>query len=516
MHIAAAHDPTLVGALIDALGVKGLAVLLALGWLLLTYKSRAFRRAQWRAFGSACRSAWRMVRHLVTVYRPRRIWPTKEERRILSRLTPSNWRERAEARGLNGTLTGRPKLTEAGITCAVRLDGTWTVAKLKAAEDHIRNLLGCRSGLRIEITTGKRGGWASLILRTRTAVDGADLKWTPKAQGIGLDTVTGRPVTVNPYQRLLVAGESGAGKSVALRPLLAAVAADPLAALVYIDAKRVEAALWRTRARVARDGAEITAVAAELAAEMMARLEEMETQGRATWKPTKARPRLVVVVDEGAEVITLAKAAMEHLSSIARMGRAAEVHLWWCTQKPTQGKGGGIDPQISAQMGVQLCLKVASPGEARTVLGEDATAEGWHANKLPKPGHVLIRGEGRGPVAVRVWHLDDDQVKALPEREPWHGQAAPVVLVKPSQENGPVRPSAGTAAPAPADDTKAAVLAALRAAKGPASRAELVTATGRGKSAVGDALAALVAEGQAQRTGAGSATRYTPAEEATA
>ncbi|MGW6570508.1 MarR family transcriptional regulator, partial [Streptomyces sp. NPDC054975] len=261
---------------------------------------------------------------------------------------------------------------------------------------------------------------------------------------------------------------------------------------------------------------EITAVAAELAAEMMARLEEMETQGRATWKPTKARPRLVVVVDEGAEVMTLAKAAMDHLSSIARMGRAAEVHLWWCTQKPTQGQGGGIDPQISAQMGVQLCLKVKTPGEARTVLGEDATAEGWHANKLPKPGHVLIRGEGRGPVAVRVWHLDDDQVKTLPEREPWHGQAAPVVPVKPSQENGPVRPSAGPAAPAPADDTKAAVLAALRASKGPASRAQLVTATGRGKSAVGDALAALVAEGRAQRTGAGSATRYTTAEEAAA
>jgi len=505
-------------ALIDALGVKGLAVLLALA--VLTVKSKTFRKAEWKLFRSLCRWiwsaavwAWRAGLHLA-IYRAG-VWPTKEERRILRRLAPSHWREHAEARGLKGTITGRIRLTEAGITCAVRMDGTWTVPKLKAAEDHIRNLLGCRPGLRIEVTA-KRGGWASMALRTRTAVDGADLKWTPKAQGIGLDTVTGQAVTVNPYQRLLVAGESGAGKSVALRPLLAAVAADPLAALVYIDAKRVEGALWRGRARIARDGAEITAVAAELAAEMMARLEEMEAQGRATWKPTKARPRLVVVVDEGAEVMALAKAAMEHLSSIARMGRAADVHLWWCTQKPTQGQGGGIDPQISAQMGVQLCLKVKTPGEARTVLGEDATAEGWHANKLPKPGHVLIRGEGRGPVAVRVWHLDDDQVKALPEREPWQGQAAPVSLVKPSQEDGPVRPSERPATPATADDTKAAVLAALRAADGPVSRGQLVTATGRGKSAVGDALAALVAEGQAERTGAGSATRYTTAEEATA
>lgn len=503
MHIAAAHDPTTAAALVDALGVKGVVVLLAVA--VLTVKSKTFRRAEWRAFRSACRLAWRLVRHLA-FYWPGRVWPTREERRILRRLAPHHWREHAEARGLGGTLTGRRRLTEAGITCAVRLDGTWTVAKLRAAEPHIRALLGCRTGLRIEITAGKRGAWASLALRTRTAVDGVELKWTPTAEGIGLDTVTGRAVAVSPYQRLLVAGESGAGKSVALRPLLAGVVADPLAALVYIDAKRVEGALWRKRARIARDGAEITAVAAEVAAEMMARLEEMEAQGTATWKPTKDRPRLVVVVDEGAEVMTLAKAAMEHLSSIARMGRAAEVHLWWCTQKPTQGTGGGIDPQISAQMGVQLCLKVKTPGEARTVLGEDATAEGWHANKLPKPGHVLIRGTGRGPVAVRVWHLDDDQVKALPAREPWRGPA--VSLAKPAPA-APVAASDGPADTAPAGDTRSAVLAALRAADGPVSRAALVAATGRGKTAVAEALTALTSEGLTVRTGGGSATRYT-------
>lgn len=514
MHIAAAHDPTTAVALVDALGVKGVAVLLAVATL--TVKSKNFRKAEWKAFRWACRWVWRLVLLLVT-YWPGRVWPTREERRILRRLAPQHWREHAEARGLGGTLTGRPKLTKAGITCAVRLDGTWTVSKLKAHEDHVRNLLGVRTGLRIEIKPGKRGGWASLALRTRTAVDAAALVWTPQAAGIGLDTVTGQPVTLSPYQRLLVAGESGAGKSVALRPLLAAVVADPLAALVYIDAKRVEAALWRSRARIARDGAEITAVAAELAAEMMARLEEMETQGTATWKPTKDRPRLVVVVDEGAEVMTLAKAAMEHLSSVARMGRAAEVHLWWCTQKPTQGSGGGIDPQISAQMGVQLCLKVKTPGEARTVLGEDATAEGWQANTLPKPGHVLIRGTGRGPVAVRVWHMDDDQVKALPARQPWQGQAAPAVsLAKPAPAAAPVAPSDGPAGPAPAGDTKAAALAALRAADGPVSRAQVVTATGRGKSAIAEALAALVAEGTATRSGGGSATRYTASQEVAA
>ncbi|MFJ3231270.1 cell division protein FtsK [Streptomyces sp. NPDC086787] len=282
--------------------------------------------------------------------------PTAEESALLKRLQPQHWKEHAEQRGLSGTLTGRPKLTEAGIVCAVRLDGTWTATKLRSAEDHIRALLGARTSLRMQIKAGKQGGWAELTLRTRSAADGDDLTWTPERRSLGIDTVTGEQVTVPLGERLLIAGRSGAGKSVASRPLLFDASEGETNALVIIDLKRVEGRLWDHRARVASTPHEVIDVTDELETEMLERLSILP-KGQDTWTPTPDRPRITVVVDEGAEVMTAAdkvpyetetsdgktrtttRSALPALESIARMGRAACIDLWWMTQKPTIGDG---------------------------------------------------------------------------------------------------------------------------------------------------------------------------------
>lgn len=493
-----------VGALLSELGVTGTAVLLAVGALMLTVKSKKFRAAEWRAFRWGCRRTWRLIRAAVDMARGiRTLRATPEERRLIRRLAPEHWRSHADGRGLSGTLTSRPKLTDAGITCAVRLDGTWTAHKLDQAEEHVRSLLGCRTALRIEVSTGRRGGWAELTLRTRSAVDTADMRWRPGCKGIGLDTVTGKPVELALANRLLLAGSAGAGKSVTLRPLLAELSADPLSAVVMVDLKRVEGALWRSRARIARTPAEVEEVAEELSAEMMARLEDMESTGRATWTPSAARPRVVVVVDEGAEVSAVAKDAVPALESLARMGRAAEIHLWWCTQKPTMsGASAGIPAQVAAQMDVRLCLRVATATEVRTVLGEDATAEGWDAHRLPKPGVLLLRGTGRGPAPVKVWFMDDAAVRGLPAVPVWRGpssamSAAPrLSLAKPPAE--------------PAADDK--LLAAL--ADGAEQVPQMVEATGLSRATVNRVLSVLLAAGKVRRVARG---RYAMgAEEATA
>ena len=425
---------------------------------------------------------------------PKGLVPTAEERQLLKRLSPEHWREHCDGRGLAGTITGRPTLTDAGIVADVRLDGTWTVAKLTAAADHVRALLGCRTGLRLEVKTGERGGWAQLILRTRSAVDGADMRWTPDREGIGLDTITGEPVRIPLNTRLLLAGSSGAGKSVTLRPALAELSADPKAAVVMVDLKRVEGALHRTRMRVARTADEVTGVAAELQAEMMERLEILEATGSASWTPTVDRPRIVVVVDEGAEVSAVAKDAIADFESLARMGRAAEIHLWWCTQKPTMsGASAGIPPQIAAQMDVRLCLKVATATEVRTVLGEDATAGGWDAHTLPKPGVLMIRGTGRTPAPVKVWFMNDDQVRALPPARIWHGTAvAPVISMR--------KPPAPPAPPSESTDDR--VLRIVQG--GPARQKEIVEKTGLPKGTVSKVVARLVAAGRLVRQSDGT------------
>jgi S-DNA-T family DNA segregation ATPase FtsK/SpoIIIE len=505
VHIATAQA---TDALI-VLGPKGVAVLLAVGAFILTCKSKTFRRAEWAAFMWAVRFTGRMViAAFLALCGIRAMKATAEERKILRRLAPAHWRSHRERRGLDGTMTGHPRLTKAGIVVAVRLDGTWTAPALRKAEDNVRALLGCRTTLRIEVKAGKRGGWAEMTLRTRSAVDTADMTWTPDREGIGLDTVTGEPVEIPLGTRLLLAGSSGAGKSVTLRPALAKLVADPKAAVVMVDLKRVEGALWKTRARIARTPEEVEAVAEELVAEMLDRLEILETLGRASWTPTVDRPRLVVLVDEGAEVSTTAKDALPFLESIARMGRAAEIHIWWCTQKPTMsGASAGIPPQISAQMDVRLCLRVATATEVRTVLGEDASAAGWDAHTLPKPGVLLIRGTGREPVPVKVWFMDDDTVRTLPAARVWHRNVSPNLS---GNLAGPV--PILTAAPpvvlvkdaTPGADDR--VLDAVARAGQPVRQKDVAEVSGLSKGAVSKAVGRLLVAGRLERLDDGTVT----------
>ncbi|MFJ4523989.1 MarR family transcriptional regulator [Streptomyces sp. NPDC088810] len=437
---------------------------------------------------------------------------TAEERALLKRLQPQHWKEHAEQRGLTGTLTGRPKLTDAGIVVAVRLDGTWTATKLRAAEDHIRALLGARTSLRMQIKAGKQGGWAELILRTRSAADGDDLTWTPERRSLGVDTVTGEQVTVPLGERLLIAGRSGAGKSVASRPLLYDASEGATNALVIIDLKRVEGRLWDHRARVASTPREVIDVVDELETEMLDRLSILP-KGQDTWTPTPDRPRITVVVDEGAEVMTAAdkvpyetetadgrtrtmtRSALPGLESIARMGRAACIDLWWMTQKPSINDG--IPKQIAPQIGVSICLAVRTPAEARVVLGEDAQAKGWNADELPVPGVALIRDGKRKPDPVKVRYMDKAVVIALPDRTPWSRTVAPTVetagaptltLIKNTTPDEPTT-----------DRAVARVLKAIETADEPVRQKDLVTITGLSKSAVSKAVKTLTTGGTVVR-----------------
>ncbi|WP_031026371.1 MarR family transcriptional regulator [Streptomyces sp. NRRL WC-3725] len=439
--------------------------------------------------------------------------PTAEETALLKRLQPQHWKDHAEQRGLAGTLTGRPKLTEAGILCAVRLDGTWTATKLRAAEDHIRALLGARTSLRMQIKAGKQGGWAELILRTRSAADGDDLKWTPERRSLGVDTVTGEQVTVPLGERLLIAGRSGAGKSVASRPLLYDASEGATNALVIIDLKRVEGRLWDHRARVASTPREVIDVTDELETEMLDRLSILP-KGQDTWTPTKERPRITVVVDEGAEVMTAAdsvpyeveagegktrtvkRSALPALESIARMGRAACIDLWWMTQKPSIGDG--IPKQIAPQIGVSICLAVRTPAEARVVLGEDAQAKGWNADELPVPGVALIRDGKRKPDPVKVRYMDKSVVIALPDRTPWSRTVAPTVEAAGAPTLTLVKDTTAKTAPA-VDGAVARVLKAIETADAPVAQKDLVTITGLSKGAVSKAVKTLTTSGAVVR-----------------
>ncbi|MFF1592719.1 FtsK/SpoIIIE domain-containing protein [Streptomyces sp. NPDC058286] len=420
-----------------------------------------------------------------------------EERRLASRLDPSFWTQNAEARGLAGTVPTPAKLTPAGLVSHVRLDGRWTPKTFRAKADEIRALIGARTDLRMEITAGSHGDRATLTLRTRSAADGIDLSgWTPGAPW-GIDTITGDPVMVPLGRRMLVAGTSGSGKSWSTRALLADASEHADHRLVVIDPKRVEALNWEHRARTAVRPEDVLRVSDELVAEMHERL-ELIPRGSDVIAIDEDWPRITVFVDEGAEVISMAKEKeyariMDNFRTLARMARAAEIILIWATQKPTMdGKSPGLDPQISAQITYRASLALSTSSESRVVFGEDATEDGWHAHKLPMPGVAMLRsGPKAKPNPVKTRAFSPADVIALPDRPIWQRvmpakPVTPLHLVKDTDT-----PSGAT--PSNRDKVLGAVQAGARTAKAVADT------TGLNKGTVSREIKALTASGDLRR-----------------
>lgn len=458
-----------------------------------------------------------------------------EERRLMERLDPTHWVPNAEERGLAGTVTTVPQITSAGIECDVRLDGQWSVKKLRAAMDAVRALLGAPTDLPMMVVPGSRGGWGVIKLRTRSAAPDGIIRWRP-GDAMGVDMVTGDDVDVPLGLRMLIAGTSGAGKSTASRPLLYKASDGPVNVLVIIDLKKVEGRLWDHRARVASTPVDVVELVQELVAELDERLDVLP-KGQATLVPTAERPRITVVVDEGAEVmshcqkvevvtgwtekgaeITEKLNALEGLDSIARMGRAACIDLWWMTQSPTYGDG--VPRQIAKQLGTRLGLSVESPTEARVVFGESAQDKGWKADELPMPGVAMLRDGKRTPDPIKVRYIDDAGVVAMKSERIWsRGQGAaqaPAPVARPAlrlvkDEDFHLAPPAPAAtvnaipaqpaaAEAPAvDGTDAKVMDALQKLRPPVRQKDIVEVSGLPKGTVSKAVKRLVDNGQLVR-----------------
>lgn len=370
--------------------------------------------------------------------------PTEEEQELLRRLESEYWNSHSKERALEKTFTLSASLTRSGIECVMELGGEWTEKKFRNALERVGALLGIRSDVHMLVGPGDRRDQAILRLRTRSAAPDGIIVWQP-GDAFGIDMVTGEEVDIPLGHRMLVAGISGSGKSTASRAPLYYASEGPNHVLIIIDLKMVEGRLWDHRARVAYTVEQINTLVEELVEELNERL-AMLPKGMATLVPSPEWPRITIVVDEGAEVIGKCKEyeqvvgytddedpkeiiekikATDGLETIARMGRAAAMDLWWMTQSPTYGDG--VPRQIAKQLGLRIGLAVESPAEARVVFGESAQEKGWKADELPMPGVSMVRVPGNNlskhtrnsPNPVKVRYIDDEAVINFPVQPIW-------------------------------------------------------------------------------------------------
>ncbi len=194
---------------------------------------------------------------------------------------------------------------------------------------------------------------------------------------------------------LLVAGTTGSGKSALLETLVLALAdrwgpADLSIALIdfkggaglrsCMGLPHVAGTLTDLDPHLAR-----RALAA-LAQEIADRKRSLAAAGHASYAQWEvaggAPPRLLVVADEYQELVAHYRDFLPDLTRLAAQGRSLGLHLVLATQRPA----GAVTPEIRANVGATLALRVASEAESRDLVGSAAAAE------LPRdiPGRAIL------------------------------------------------------------------------------------------------------------------------------
>lgn len=207
---------------------------------------------------------------------------------------------------------------------------------------------------------------------------------------------------------ILVAGETGSGKSVMLHNIICSLLLKnnpSTARLLLIDPKMVEfkffykdcPMLWD---EVQTDPEKAVSALNNAADEMMKRYEILSEQGKRFWDGQK----LYIVIDEIADLIyTAGKKAEKVIAKIARLGRGAGVHLIIATQHP---KADILTRQITANIDVRIGLRVIDSSASRLVI--NATG----AQNLKGKGDALLRLNG-DLYHFQGAYISDDELTAF-------------------------------------------------------------------------------------------------------
>ena len=129
----------------------------------------------------------------------------------------------------------------------------------------------------------------------------------------------------------------------------------------------------------------------------------------------KAMDRLVLVIDEAAEMFLAGshasaneiQSARRVLSQIARQGRSVGVHLVIATQRPD---AKALDPQVKANLTGVICFQMLNDASSITVLGVG------RATELPAiPGRAIWKS-GSEMIEVQTPYLGTEEVDLLLEK----------------------------------------------------------------------------------------------------
>lgn len=233
---------------------------------------------------------------------------------------------------------------------------------------------------------------------------------------------------------MLVAGATGAGKSVAIHDFVISLlyrAGPQRLRFIMVDPKRVELTLYNSIPHlltpVITDAKKAILALKWLGKEMERRynileaesvrdiasyhtnvVEAWETKPKEGANPPEPMPYIVVIIDELADIMQTYPRELEAaIVRLAQMSRAVGIHLVLSTQRPSVKVITGL---IKANIPARVALQVASQIDSRTILDTGG------AEKLLGAGDMLfLSGEMNKPRRIQAPYISESEVKKIVE-----------------------------------------------------------------------------------------------------
>ncbi|MGN0153810.1 MAG: DNA translocase FtsK 4TM domain-containing protein [Lachnospiraceae bacterium] len=288
-----------------------------------------------------------------------------------------------------------------------------------------------KSAVGIEIPNGTRSG-----VGFRELIDTEKFIKHPSkiAFAVGKD-IEGNVVVedIAKMPHLLIAGATGSGKSVCTNTLIMSIlykARPDEVKLILVDPKQVELKVYNgiphLLTPVVTDPKKAAGALNWAVAEMTkryqmfsecnvrniqgynAKVKELQESGKVEEEKLEIMPQIVIIVDELADLMMVAKAEVEEaIVRLAQLARAAGIHLVIATQRPSVDVVTGL---IKANVPSRIALSVSSGVDSRTII------DSVGAEKLLGNGDMLFYPTMYPkPVRVQGAYISDDEVLSVVE-----------------------------------------------------------------------------------------------------